>query len=154
MKPSVRGLQQYCCSLSLCLPLFLVPLAHAADAATTATASPASGIVRTVSGQLPLTETAAARDIISAEVSIAAGAQAGWHVHPGEEISRIIEGESWLLVAGHAPRLLKAGDSFMVPAGVPHAARNEGKQAVKLFAVYVVERGKPMASPANPPDKP
>jgi mannose-6-phosphate isomerase-like protein (cupin superfamily) len=47
------------------------------------------------------------------------------------------------------PVRLKAGDGFSVPAGKVHEARNLGKTAVHLIGVYVVEKGKPLASPAK-----
>lgn len=92
-----------------------------------------------------------ARDIVVAQASVPPGARAGWHVHPGEEISQINEGESMLYIAGAAPRKLKAGDSFVIPAGVPHDAHNTGSTPLKVFAVYLVEPGKPLASPVAAP---
>lgn len=88
------------------------------------------------------------REAVVARVEIAPGSVAGWHTHPGEEISYVIEGESVLLVAGQPPRTVKAGEAFVIPAGVPHNARNDGKEPAKVVGVYVVEKGKPLASPA------
>jgi quercetin dioxygenase-like cupin family protein len=44
--------------------------------------------------------------------------------------------------------LLQAGDSYQIPPGAIHDARS-GEKGAKVFAVYVVEKGKPLASPAN-----
>ena len=57
------------------------------------------------------------------------------------------------MVAGQAPRKVAAGEGFVIPAGVVHNARNEGAAPVKLVGVYVVEKGKPLASPAPEPAK-
>ena len=42
----------------------------------------------------------------------------------------------------------KAGESFVIPAGVVHDAQNNGTVPIKLIGVYVVEKGTPLASPA------
>ena len=91
------------------------------------------------------------REAVVARVEIAPGGVAGWHTHPGDEISYVLEGESTLLVAGQPPRKVAAGESFVIPAGVVHNARNDSAAPVKLVGVYVVEKGKPLASPASAP---
>jgi len=77
---------------------------------------------------------------------IAPGAAAGKHRHPGIEIGYVLEGSVTLEHEGEAPRMLKAGDSFNNGAGV-HNAKNTGTTPVKILAVYLVEKGKPMAEP-------
>lgn len=49
---------------------------------------------------------------------------------------------------GQAPRVVKAGESFVIPAGTVHDAHNAGNMPTKLIGVYVVEKGKPLATPA------
>lgn len=88
------------------------------------------------------------REAIIARVEIAPGASAGRHTHPGEEISYVEEGEGEILMEGQAPLKVKAGDGFVVSGGTKHDARNTGTQPLKLVAVYVVEKGKPLATPA------
>ena len=88
------------------------------------------------------------REAIIARVELAPGASAGRHTHPGEEISYVSEGEGEILMEGRAPLKVKAGDGFVVPGGTKHDARNTGAQPLKLVAVYVVEKGKPLATPA------
>jgi mannose-6-phosphate isomerase-like protein (cupin superfamily) len=36
---------------------------------------------------------------------------------------------------------VKAGESFVIPAGVVHDAHNDGSAPIKLVGVYVVEKG-------------
>lgn len=91
------------------------------------------------------------KEDVIARVEIAAGATVGWHTHPGDEISYISEGEAELLVANQAPRKVKAGEGFVIPAGVVHSAKNHGTVPIKLVGVYVVDKDKPLASPATPP---
>jgi len=91
------------------------------------------------------------REAVIARVEIAPGASAGRHTHPGEEISYVMEGEGQLLIDGQPPLNFKAGDGFVVPAGAIHDARNTGTQPIKLAAVYVIEKGKPLATPVTTP---
>src|SRR4051812_45643920 len=88
------------------------------------------------------------REAVVARVEVAAGGKAGRHTHPGEEISYILEGESLLLVDGQPPRRVKAGESFVIPAGAGHDAHNDTNKPVKLGGGYVGAKGKPLASPA------
>jgi len=88
------------------------------------------------------------REAVIAHVEIAPGASVGRHTHPGEEISYIIEGEGELLIQGQPALKIKAGDGFVVPNGAIHDAHNTGTQPLKLAAIYVVEKGKPLATPA------
>lgn len=77
---------------------------------------------------------------------IAPGAMAGKHRHPGIEIGYVLEGSVTLEHEGETTRVLKAGDSFNNGAGV-HNARNTGTAPVKILAIYLVEKGKPIAEP-------
>jgi quercetin dioxygenase-like cupin family protein len=88
------------------------------------------------------------REAVVARVEVAPGGKAGRHTHPGDEISYVLEGETMLLIDGQPPRRVKAGESFVIPAGVVHDAHNDSDKPVKLVGVYVVEKGKPLASPA------
>ena len=77
---------------------------------------------------------------------IAPGAMAGKHRHPGIEIGYVLEGSVTLEHEGEPARMLKAGDSFRNAPGV-HNAKNTGTTPVKILAVYLVEKGKPLAEP-------
>jgi quercetin dioxygenase-like cupin family protein len=59
-----------------------------------------------------------------------------------------MEGQGELLIDGQPPRAIKAGESFIIPAGVVHDAHNSSDAPIKLVGVYVVEKGKPLATPA------
>jgi quercetin dioxygenase-like cupin family protein len=86
------------------------------------------------------------REAIIASVEIAPGASVGRHTHPGEEISYVTDGEGELLIEGQPVRKLKTGDGMIVPAGAKHDARNTGTKPLKIVAVYLVEKGKPLAT--------
>jgi quercetin dioxygenase-like cupin family protein len=60
----------------------------------------------------------------------------------------LLEGEADLIIEGKPDQLLKAGDSYSIPAGVVHDARVHGDKALKVLGIYVVDKTKPMTSPA------
>ena len=78
---------------------------------------------------------------------IAPSVSIGRHTHPGVESGYLLEGEAVLIVEGEPDRLLKPGQSYVIGAGQPHDARS-GPAGAKLIATYVVEAGKPLATPA------
>ena len=52
------------------------------------------------------------------------------------------------MVEGQPDAVYKPGQSWMIPAATPHDAK-AGSAGAKVIAVYTVEKGKPLASPAN-----
>jgi quercetin dioxygenase-like cupin family protein len=84
---------------------------------------------------------------VSVRVEIEAGALVARHTHPGVEAAYILEGSVELDVDGQPPKPLQAGDAFQVPAHAVHGAKNGPAKTVNS-AVYVVEKDKPLASPA------
>lgn len=109
----------------------------------------ASGLSRTIVTKADVS--VPGREAVIARVEVAPGAMAGWHTHPGDEISYIQEGEAELMIAGQPNRIVKAGEGFVIPAGVVHNARNSSTAPIKLVGIYVVEKGMPLASPAAAP---
>lgn len=87
-------------------------------------------------------------EAVIANVELAVGSQAGRHTHAGEEISYVMEGELEVTVEGQPAHVYKAGEGFIIPSGAKHNAVNVGKTPVHLAAVYYVEKGKPLATPA------
>jgi quercetin dioxygenase-like cupin family protein len=80
---------------------------------------------------------------------IAPNAEFASHTHPGTESSYIIEGSITLNVKGQPTREVKAGESILIPAEIPHSG-SAGANGAKILAAWVVEKGKPLASPAEP----
>lgn len=85
---------------------------------------------------------------VIAEVEIDAGVMIGRHTHPGIESGYVVEGNIDLPVQGRPTVSLKAGDGFQVPPNTPHAGVKNGPKMTKVVSTYVVEKGKPLASPA------
>jgi quercetin dioxygenase-like cupin family protein len=84
---------------------------------------------------------------ISARVEIEPGALVARHTHPGVEATYLVEGAIEIAIDGQPARQIQPGDAFQVPASLPHSAKNGAAKSI-LIGTYVVEKGKPLASPA------
>ncbi len=104
------------------------------------------GITRTVLQRQDLS--VPGHEVVLARIEIAPATFAGRHTHPGEEVSYILEGEGEILVEGKPALKVKSGDSFVIPAGTRHDAHNTGTVPLRMSGVYIVEKGKPLATPA------
>ena len=89
------------------------------------------------------------REAVTAVVEFQPGGASGRHTHPGEEIGYILEGQFLIEQEGKPAATLRAGQTFLVPAGKVHNATNSGSSTGRLVATYVVEKGKPLATPAK-----
>jgi quercetin dioxygenase-like cupin family protein len=89
------------------------------------------------------------QEAVQVRAEFTPGAAAGKHTHPGQELGYILEGTLLLEVDGKPPVTLNAGDYFFVPAGIIHDGKNIGTGNAKVLATYVVEKGKPLATPVK-----
>jgi quercetin dioxygenase-like cupin family protein len=121
------------------------PLAVLAACIAAVAVAQAPAIKRTI---LQRADVPGGQEVVLGMAEIAAGGSTGRHTHPGIETGYVLEGTTLLAVDGEAPRTLKAGDSYAIPAGRVHDAKAEGGTA-RVLATYVVEKGKPLASPAK-----
>jgi quercetin dioxygenase-like cupin family protein len=80
------------------------------------------------------------------------GECSGWHTHPGLESSYFLEGEVLIKFAGRLEQIIKAGQPVLIPAGLAHNDCNVSGKPFKALAHYIVEKGKPLASPVPAPD--
>ena len=85
------------------------------------------------------------REVVLGTAEVPPGMAAGRHYHHGQEIGYLLEGTAVMEVQGKPPLTLKAGDSYQIEAGAPHDALNTGSTPAKVLAVYIVEKGKPLA---------
>ena len=91
------------------------------------------------------------REAIQTRVDFAPGAVAPWHSHPGEELIYVPAGVLQFQIQGEEPVTLRTGDTYFIPAGAVHTARNlETIPGVEL-ATYIVEKGKPLLLRAGKP---
>lgn len=88
------------------------------------------------------------REAVMAMVEFPGGSETGRHTHPGEEISYVEAGPFVLEVDGRPSRTLQTGEVFNVPAGVVHNGHPAAGSTAKVLATYVVEKGKPVSTPA------
>ena len=105
-----------------------------------------AGFKRTVLQQVDLS--VPGREAVTAVAELQPGASAGRHTHPGEEIGYVIEGSVLVERDGMPPLTAKAGEAFLIPSGKIHNATNKGTTAARILATYIIEKGKPVATPA------
>ena len=89
------------------------------------------------------------REVVTAVGEFQPGASAGRHTHPGEEVGYVLEGTIVVEVDGKSAVTLTAGKAFVIPAGAIHNAKNTGSGAAKVVSSYIVEKGKPLATPVT-----
>jgi quercetin dioxygenase-like cupin family protein len=106
-----------------------------------------SGFKRTVIQQEKLS--VPGREAVTAVVEFQPGATVGRHTHPGEEIGYILEGTLVFEIEGKPTVTLSAGQTFFIPSGTVHNATNKSSSPAKVLANYVVEPGKPLATPVK-----
>ena len=123
----------------------------------TLTAFALAGIVVGIGAQQPTFKrtvlqqadiSAPGREAVTALVEFQPGGSPGRHTHPGEEIGYVIEGRVNLEQEGKPAVTLNAGQPFLIPAGTIHNATNTGSGTARILANYIVEKGKPLATPA------
>jgi quercetin dioxygenase-like cupin family protein len=85
---------------------------------------------------------------ISVEAEIEPGVTVARHTHPGIESAYFLEGGLELPIEGQPTRTMKAGDAVLIPPNTPHAGGKNGDKTTKVLSTYIVEKGKPLASPA------
>jgi quercetin dioxygenase-like cupin family protein len=86
-------------------------------------------------------------ETIVAEVTIAPGGREGRHSHPATLVGRVLEGELTMEIDGEPAKTLKAGETAIVKPNQVHEGINKGKVPVKVFAVFVAQKGKPLTAP-------
>ena len=86
---------------------------------------------------------------VVAQVELAPGAQEPKHTHPGDIFGYVQEGTLTLDVDGQGTASVKPGEVFFVPAGKVHWGKNEGTRPIKIITTFLVEKGKPLVSPAQ-----
>jgi quercetin dioxygenase-like cupin family protein len=109
-------------------------------------AQPPAGVTRTV--LLKQDSSITGREAVMLNVELAPGAAEGRHTHSGDVYGFVLEGSPTLEKDGSASVTLRAGEAFVIPAGVVHQGVNHGATAAKLAVVMVAEKGKPLTTPA------
>ena len=80
-------------------------------------------------------------------VTIQPGFKAGRHNHPGTVQAADAGRRVHAPIDGQPEKTFKAGQSLEVPSQAIHNEGAVGSVPVKLIAVYIVEKGKPLVNP-------
>ena len=88
-------------------------------------------------------------EVVFGITELAGGFKSGRHSHPGLVMAYVAEGEFWYLVDGQGEKIYKVGESFQLPHSAIHNEGAAGSNPVKVMAVFVVEKGKPLVQPAQ-----
>ena len=93
-------------------------------------------------------------EVVFGITEIAGGFKSGRHSHPGVVMAYVADGEFWYVVDGQPERVYKVGEAFQLPHSAIHNEGAAGSAPVKVFAVFVIEKGKPMVQTATPAAQP
>ncbi len=105
----------------------------------------ASDIKRTVLQKFDVPESN--YETVIALLEIVPDGVVGKHTHFGIDSGVLQSGDIVLNVAGKAEQIVKPGDSWQVPPNTVHWGK-AGPNGAKIINTYVVEKGKPLATPA------
>jgi quercetin dioxygenase-like cupin family protein len=110
-------------------------------------AQQAPAVQRTVLLQQDLTIPGYQATLVAVEIPV--GGREGRHTHPGSAVVHVEAGTLTLDYEGKPTMTYKAGESFYVEPGKIHEGINKGTMPVKAIATFIVEKGKPLTTPAN-----
>jgi quercetin dioxygenase-like cupin family protein len=70
-------------------------------------------------------------------LEMAPGVTAPWHMHPGaQELLFVIEGSVTVEVEGQGITVLKSGEIVLIPAEIPHLARNDSSSGSRALVTH------------------
>jgi quercetin dioxygenase-like cupin family protein len=122
--------------------MFLAALASAAGAFEPTThVTPLLSTDKTVMDEPIVYPTGAPAKVTTAIVSMAPGAETGWHTHGVPLVGLILEGELTVDYGSRGKRTYKKGDSVAEAMNVPHNGRNTGTGTMRLYVVYMGAEG-------------
>lgn len=85
-------------------------------------------------------------------IEVPAGSSAAPHVHPGLEITYVLDGEFDLVTEGKPDKRFTAGMSYMVADQDIHFARVLSTQPMKLLCVFINHENEPVAKVVGAPE--
>ncbi|WP_066800058.1 cupin domain-containing protein [Sphingomonas soli] len=75
------------------------------------------------------------------------------HVHPGVEMAYIVAGTVEFRM-GDKIVVKRAGESNLIPRGVPHAAKSIGPETARIVSAFVIDQGAQLRVPVGEDGKP
>ncbi len=77
------------------------------------------------------------RETVVNVLEMTPGMAAPWHMHPGaQEILFVIEGSVTVEIEGQGRTVLKSGEIVLIPAEIPHLARNDGSGGARALVTH------------------
>jgi quercetin dioxygenase-like cupin family protein len=86
-------------------------------------------------------------------LNFAPGQTVPLHVHRGVEMAYVISGTIRFRL-GDKTEVKHAGDSTLIPRGVPHEATNIGSDVARVASTFVIDKGAPLRIPVGEDGKP
>ena len=86
-------------------------------------------------------------ETVAVMAELPAGKCTGRHTHPGAESAYVLEGEAVAKFDSKPDLILKVGQPLQFAPGLVHNVCNSSGAPFKALAHYIVEKGKPLASP-------
>ncbi len=78
------------------------------------------------------------------------GETVGAHTHHGVEMTQVVQGSFEIFIQGRTPKVIKAGESFLVPRGIPHDGRPAaGSGPVHVAVTLVLDKGSVPRTPVT-----
>jgi quercetin dioxygenase-like cupin family protein len=124
----------------------LGPAILQAQTAPPAITQGASGIKRTILQKFDVP--GSNYETVIAMVEIEANGVVPKHTHFGIDSGVLQSGELFLTVDGKSEQAVKPGESWQVPPNTVHWGK-AGANGAKIVNTYVVEKGKPLATPVQ-----
>jgi quercetin dioxygenase-like cupin family protein len=90
-----------------------------------------------------------ATEVYMTVIDAPAGSSFAPHVHHGDEFTYVMEGAIDLDVAGQPSKTVKAGDTIHVTRETVHGGKVAGASPLKLLAIHIVDKGKPLVDPVK-----
>ena len=87
-------------------------------------------------------------EVTVALLEVAPNTRIGPHTHPGAVVGYLLEGTYTVAIEGQPEKAIKPGESAEIPPGAVHDEWT-GAAPAKMLVVYTLEKGKPLASPAQ-----
>jgi quercetin dioxygenase-like cupin family protein len=89
------------------------------------------------------------KEVLVTLLEAAPGAEFPAHTHPGDEFLYVIDGS----IEGFVEQTrnpVQTGQTFHVMREKVHGGKVTGNTPAKLLAIHIVDKGKPLATPAKP----
>lgn len=138
--------------LCLCVLFLTAPCLSAADYNPGVSAQLLTKTTVTANGQkirYPSTDRA---EVTAMTVTLAPGAQTGWHKHPTPVYAYVISGKLSVMLADGTELSYGAGDAIIEVVDVMHNGTNRGNVAVQLAVFYLGSQGAPTVIRGYAPD--